>query len=100
MCRASTPRTSSVSVSSPTPPSSCRRHRSTSSTQGEPLDLDGHSQRRRFNNRTGVDGCLGDHLACQVIEKVTVQSTSDHVWIWFCLLEAFGLDVQLVTPAT
>ena len=39
---------------------------------------------------------LGDHLASQRIEKVTVESTSDYWRIWFYLLEAAGLDVQLV----
>jgi transposase len=39
---------------------------------------------------------LGDRLACQGIEKVTVESTSDYWRIWFYLLEAAGLDVQLV----
>jgi hypothetical protein len=39
---------------------------------------------------------LGDHLACQGIQKVTVESTSDCWRIWFYLLEARGLDVQLV----
>ena len=39
---------------------------------------------------------LGDHLACQGIQKVTVESTSDYWRIWFYLLEARGLDVQLV----
>ena len=39
---------------------------------------------------------LGDHLACQSIEKVTLESTSDYWRIWFYLLEARGLDVQLV----
>jgi transposase len=39
---------------------------------------------------------LGDHLVCQGIEKVTVESTSDYWRIWFYLLEARGLDVQLV----
>ena len=47
----------------------------------------------------------GDHravieLAAQLvalgIEKVTVESTSDYWRIWFYLLEAAGLDVQLV----
>jgi hypothetical protein len=43
-------------------------------------------------------GCaeLGDHLACQGIQKVTLESTSDYWRIWFYLLEARGLDVQLV----
>ena len=31
---------------------------------------------------------LGDHLVCQGIEKVTVESTSDYWRIWFYLLEA------------
>lgn len=39
---------------------------------------------------------LGDHLACQGIEKVTVESTSDYWRIWYYLLEAAGLDIQLV----
>jgi transposase len=39
---------------------------------------------------------LADHLACQGIEKVTVESTSDYWRIWFYLLEAAGLDIQLV----
>src|ERR1017187_8821374 len=40
---------------------------------------------------------LGDHLFCEGIEKVTVESTSDYWRIWYYLLEAAGLDVQLVT---
>lgn len=39
---------------------------------------------------------LGDHLACQGIEIVTVESTSDYWRIFFYLLEARGLKVQLV----
>jgi transposase len=39
---------------------------------------------------------LGDHLACEGIQKVTLESTSDYWRIWFYLLEAAGLDVQLV----
>jgi transposase len=39
---------------------------------------------------------LGDHLVCQGIEKVTVESTSDYWRIWYYLLEAAGLDIQLV----
>src|SRR3974390_1759600 len=45
---------------------------------------------------TGAVTRLGDHLACQGIEKVTIESTSDYWRIWFYLLEAAGLDVQLV----
>jgi len=45
---------------------------------------------------TGAVTGLGDHLACQGIEKVTVESTSDYWRIWFYLLEAAGLEVQLV----
>src|SRR5262245_21997817 len=43
----------------------------------------------------GVAG-RGDQLVSQGIEKVTVESTSDYWRIWFYLLEAAGLDVQLV----
>jgi transposase len=39
---------------------------------------------------------LGDHLACQGIEIVTVESTSDYWRIFFYLLEARGLKVQPV----
>jgi transposase len=39
---------------------------------------------------------LGDYLVGQRIEKVTIESTSDYWRIWFYLLEAAGLDVQLV----
>jgi transposase len=39
---------------------------------------------------------LGDDLMARGIEKVTVESTSDYRRIWFSLLEAAGVDVQLV----
>src|SRR5450631_1581302 len=39
---------------------------------------------------------LGGHLAAEGIEKVTLESTSDYWRIWFYLLEAAGLSVQLV----
>jgi transposase len=39
---------------------------------------------------------LGEHLVAQRVAKVTVESTSDYWRIWFYLLEARGLDVQLV----
>jgi transposase len=39
---------------------------------------------------------LGEQLAGEGIEKVTLESTSDYWRIWFYLLEAAGLDVQLV----
>jgi transposase len=39
---------------------------------------------------------LGDHLACQGIEVVTIESTSDYWRIWHAVLEARGLRVQLV----
>jgi transposase len=39
---------------------------------------------------------LADQLVAQGIEKVTVESTSDYWRIWFYLLRARGLDVQLV----
>jgi transposase len=39
---------------------------------------------------------LGEHLAGERIEKVTLESTSDYWRIWFYLLEAAGLQVQLV----
>lgn len=39
---------------------------------------------------------LGDHLVCQGIGIVTVESTSDYWRIFFYLLESRGLKVQLV----
>ncbi len=42
---------------------------------------------------------LADHLVTERIEKVTLESTSDYWRIWFYLLEAAGLDVQLVRAA-
>src|SRR6185295_17407052 len=39
---------------------------------------------------------LAEHLIGEGIERVTVESTSDYWRIWFYLLEAAGLQVQLV----
>ena len=39
---------------------------------------------------------LGDHLRCQGIQVVTLESTSDYWRIWHVVLEAAGLTVQLV----
>jgi transposase len=57
---------------------------------------------RRFSRvwdvaaRTGAITELGDQLLELGIEKVTVESTSDYWRIWYYLLEAAGLSVQLV----
>lgn len=48
------------------------------------------------NATTGAVMGLAGHLIGMDIEKVTVESTSDYWRIWFYLLEAQGLDVQLV----
>ncbi|HEU0127053.1 MAG TPA: IS110 family transposase [Pseudonocardiaceae bacterium] len=45
---------------------------------------------------TGAVMTLADQLVELGVEKVTVESTSDYWRIWFYLLEARGLDVQLV----
>jgi len=42
---------------------------------------------------------LADHLVAERVEKVTLESTSDYWRIWFYLLEAAGLSVQLVRAA-
>jgi len=42
---------------------------------------------------------LGEHLAGEGIEKVTLEATSDYWRIWFYLLESCGLDVQLVNAS-
>jgi transposase len=39
---------------------------------------------------------LGDYLRCQQIQVVTLESTSDYWRIWWVVLEAAGLKVQLV----
>jgi transposase len=45
---------------------------------------------------TGAVSDLADQLMELGVEKVTVESTSDYWRIWYYLLEAAGLDVQLV----
>jgi transposase len=45
---------------------------------------------------TNAVGDLAADLVAAGVEKVTVESTSDYWRIWFYLLEAAGLDVQLV----
>lgn len=45
---------------------------------------------------TGTVTELADHLVELGVEKVTLESTSDYWRIWYYLLEAGGLDVQLV----
>jgi transposase len=39
---------------------------------------------------------LGDHLRCEGIQVVTLESTSDYWRVWHAVLEAAGLKVQLV----
>ena len=57
---------------------------------------------RRFSRvwdvpaRTGAITELAEQLVELGVEKVTVESTSDYWRIWYYLLEAAGLDVQLV----
>jgi transposase len=46
--------------------------------------------------RTGAVAELGERLVDLGVEKVTVESTSDYWRIWYYLLEAAGLSVQLV----
>jgi transposase len=46
--------------------------------------------------RSGAVADLAEHLVAEGIEKVTVESTSDYWRIWFYVLEAAGLSVQLV----
>ena len=43
---------------------------------------------------------LGDHLRARQIQVVTLESTSDYWRIWFVILEAAGLTVQLVNART
>jgi transposase len=42
---------------------------------------------------------LAGQLAAEGIEKVTLESTSDYWRIWYYVLEAAGLDVQLVSAS-
>jgi transposase len=46
--------------------------------------------------RAGAVIELGDHLRSHQIQVITLESTSDYWRIWFVLLEAAGLTVQLV----
>ena len=46
--------------------------------------------------RSGAVAELAEHLVDEGIEKVTGESTSDYWRIWFYVLEAAGLSVQLV----
>jgi transposase len=46
--------------------------------------------------RSGAVAELAEYLLAEGIEKVTVESTSDYWRIWFYVLEAAGLSVQLV----
>jgi transposase len=62
---------------------------------------DGPGGRRRVRVWTvpalmGAVTELGDHLRCEGIEVVTLESTSDYWRIWHAVLEAAGLKVQLV----
>jgi transposase len=43
---------------------------------------------------------LGDHLRSRQIQVVTLESTSDYWRIWYVILEAAGLKVQLVNART
>src|ERR1700681_1812279 len=60
-------------------------------------------ERRRVSKVWDVQASTGavSDLAAQLmelgVEKVTVESTSDYWRIWYYLLEAAGLDVQLVS---
>src|SRR5579859_2986589 len=49
--------------------------------------------------RMGTIGKLGRQLKADGIEMVTLESTSDYWRIWFFVLEACGLAVQLVNAA-
>jgi transposase len=49
--------------------------------------------------RMGAIRALGRQLSQDGIEMVTLESTSDYWRIWFFVLEAFGLAVQLVSAA-
>jgi transposase len=50
--------------------------------------------------RTGAVTELGDHLRGLQVQVVTLESTSDYWRIWFVLLEAAGLSVQLASART
>jgi transposase len=50
--------------------------------------------------RAGAITGLGDYLRARQIQVVTLESTSDYWRIWFVILEAAGLRVQLVNART
>src|SRR5215467_2836403 len=49
--------------------------------------------------RAGAIRELGRQLAGSGIERVTLESTSDYWRVWFFVLEACGLAVQLVSAS-
>ena len=62
---------------------------------------DGPASRRKMHVWTvqatlGAVTELGDHLRCEGIEVVTLESTSDYWRVWHAGLEACGLKVRLV----
>ena len=50
--------------------------------------------------RAGAITELGDYLRARQVQVITLESTSDYWRIWFVLLEAAGLRVQLVNART
>ena len=50
--------------------------------------------------RAGAVIELGDHLRARQIQVITLESTSDYWRIWYVILEAAGLRVQLVNART
>lgn len=65
------------------------------------LPQTGHSDRRRslvweVSATTNPVLELATRLVAERVQKVTLEATSDYWRIWFYLLEAAGLDVQLV----
>ena len=58
--------------------------------------VDGSAGCGMWRPRTGAVSELAEQLIESGIEKVTVESTSDYWRIWYYLLEAAGLSVQLV----
>ena len=68
-----------------------------------PADREGGRRRSRTTDKVPAAAAailaLGAQLLADGVELVVMESTSDYWRIWFCVLEACGLNVQLVNSS-
>src|ERR1035437_9561076 len=63
----------------------------------EPQEIVDEEHEQVIERVAAIDVAKASGMVCVRVEKVTVESTSDYWRIWYYLLEAAGLDVQLVS---